>query len=157
MAKMISPATPRTSRARAESGDAWSPEVRSELIRLAEGLHESGALPLLVALSERSGAVTAEMAAWASQPSNRRMLQNLAAFYRLLQQVDPAAISTVGRVLEQGWTEAGRARRAERPPSLRSLWREWNDPEVRRGLQVVFGFLRGIGRTSDPAKARPPT
>ena len=155
MAKAIVPPVPRPPRVDFDEAGVLTPELKNELSRLAQGLHESGALAFLVALTEQTGTITEEMAEWVNFPQNRRMLQNLAAMYGLLQQVDPAALTTLGRALERGWREAGRTRRADRPPSLRSLWREWNDPDVRRGLQAVLGFLRGVGRPEASGPSKP--
>ena len=162
MAKALPPAIPRPLGLDPYDGDALTPELQRELVRLARGLHESGALAFLVALAEGSGSVTTEMAEWVRLPGNQRMLQNLVAIYSLLQQIDTEVLMTVAHALEEGLVEAGRARRSgrvARAPTLTSLWREASDPDVRRGLLIVFGFLRGVGRAQslDPPKPRRPS
>ena len=162
MAKALPPAIPRRLDSAAGEVDRLTPELQRELVRLARGLHESGALAFLVALAEGSGTLTNEMAEWIHQPGNRRMLQNLVAIYTLLQQIDTEVLVTVAHALEEGLVEAGRARRSgrvARPPTLPSLWRETGDPDVRRGLLIVLGFLRGVGRAQSlaPPKPQPPS
>jgi uncharacterized protein YjgD (DUF1641 family) len=161
MAKALPPAIPRPPEVDRDDADALPPELQRELVRLARGLHENGALAFLVALAERSGTVTSEMAEWIHLPGNRKMLQNLAAIYTLLQQIDTDVLLTVAYALEDGLVEAGRARRSGRvapAPTLPSLWRELSDPDVRRGLLIVAGFLRGVGRAQSlesPKSRRP--
>jgi uncharacterized protein YjgD (DUF1641 family) len=161
MAKALPPAVPRLADVEPDEAAELTPELQRELVRLARGLHESGALAFLVALAEGSGTVTVEMAEWIHLPRNRRMLQNLVAIYTLLQQIDTEVLLTVAQALEDGLVEAGRARRSgrvARAPTLASLWREASEPDVRRGLLIVFGFLRGVGRAQslDPPKSHGP-
>jgi uncharacterized protein YjgD (DUF1641 family) len=155
MAKAIAPVASRSSRTALVETDELSPELKRELIRLAHGLHQTGTLAFLVGLTQRAGTLSAEMAEWVQSPENRRMLQNLAAMYGLLQEIDPEVLTTVGRAFEGGLLEAGRSRRADRPPSVRALWQEWRDPDVRRGLHVALGFLRGLGQL-EPARLSKP-
>ncbi|MFZ0891115.1 MAG: DUF1641 domain-containing protein [Thermoplasmata archaeon] len=161
MAKALPPAVPHLVDVEPDDAEALTPELQRELVRLARGLHESGALAFLVALAEGSGTVTREMAEWTRLPGNRKMLQNLVAIYSLLQQIDTEVLLTVAHALEDGLVEAGRARRSgrvARAPTLTTLWREASEPDVRRGLLIVFGFLRGVGRAQslDPPKPNRP-
>ncbi|MFB6095170.1 MAG: DUF1641 domain-containing protein [Halodesulfurarchaeum sp.] len=124
-------------------------EAVEDLLDVVDTFDENGALDLLAAVGTRNAAGTEQLyEAFAEDPANLRAVQNLSLLAAGLSRVDPDVLAaTMGG-------DAVDADEFAEPPELGlvGILQQLRDPEVRRGLGVVFLLLKQLGaRSTSPA------
>ncbi len=156
MAKAIStrPLPPANGSRRARTGasvsealDASADSLRNllELIRL---LDEKGFLRLgtdVLRSEDRMISVLTERVDPADVRALVRSVQRLGA---VLGPVEPEAARWLGRRLPNA-LQGARQGEAEPPLAALDILKALSEPDVNRGVRMVLGFLRGIGRDPD--------
>jgi uncharacterized protein YjgD (DUF1641 family) len=77
----------------------------------------------------------------------RRAMRNLEVLARTFRDLDPAILANLARSVPGALKEAQKAQ-GDRTIGLFEVMSTLRDPEVNRGVRMVLGFLRGIGRES---------
>jgi uncharacterized protein YjgD (DUF1641 family) len=77
----------------------------------------------------------------------RRAMKNLEVLVRTFQNLDPTTLSAIAQSVPSAFQEAQKAQ-GDRTIGLFEIMTTLRDPEVNRGVRMVLGFLRGIGRES---------
>jgi uncharacterized protein YjgD (DUF1641 family) len=118
-----------------------------ELLELLRLLDERGFLRFSADLLREEDRVV-ELVTERFRPGEiRRALRNLDVMVRTFRDLDPATLRTLAESLRGALREAQRAQ-ADRAIGLFEILSTLRDPEVNRGVRMVLGFLRGIGRDS---------
>jgi uncharacterized protein YjgD (DUF1641 family) len=128
---------------------AVSKESLRDLLELIRLLDERGFLRFAAdALREEDRVV--EVVSERFRPEElRRILRNLGVLYRTFQDLDPETLGTLARGVPAALEEAHRAE-SDRQVGILDVVSALREPEVNRGVRMVLGFLRGIGRGSGP-------
>lgn len=125
-----------------ESADALRQVL--ELLRL---LDERGFLRFSVDLLREEDRVV-EVVSTRFRPEDlRRAVANLEVLVRTFRDIDPGTLGALARGVPAALQESRRAE-GDRPMGLFEIASALRDPEVNRGVRMVLGFLRGIGRAA---------
>jgi uncharacterized protein YjgD (DUF1641 family) len=108
---------------------------------LLQALEEHRVLEGLRLLVEGGSEALALLLNHWNRPENQRSLENLARLVQLITHLDARLIEGLNRGLQ-----LASERTSTEPPGTLELLRGFNDPEVRRGLYVLQGLLKGLGR-----------
>jgi uncharacterized protein YjgD (DUF1641 family) len=152
MAKPIA-FTPRTQEPEPAPADA----AHAELDTLLTALHERGILRLLNGLLAAGPEVSAKALDGLNTPAGERAIRNTVALGTAATRIDPNRMQQLLDGVARGVDAAG-ARLVEEPPGSVSLLKELRDPDVRRGMHAVIGFLKAFGApepTGDDAERNP--
>ena len=120
-------------------------EARDELDRLLVALHERGVLRLLNGLLAAGPEVSAIALDGLNSPSGQRAVRNAAVLGEAATRIDPEQLATLVGGVTRGIAVAS-TRMAQEPPGTVSLARALHDPDVRRGMNVMLGFLKALGQ-----------
>lgn len=144
MAKPIA-FTPRAQSLEPAPADA----AHEELDALLVALHERGILRLLNGLLAAGPEVSAKALDGLNTPAGERAIRNAVALGTAATRVDPNRMQQLLDGVARGVDAAG-ARLVEEPPGSISLLKELRDPDVRRGMHALLGFLKAFG-TVEPS------
>jgi uncharacterized protein YjgD (DUF1641 family) len=124
-----------------------SSEAIRQLLELIRALDERGILRFSTDLLREEDRVIEVLSERFRPEDLRRAVANLEVLVRVFRDIDPAALGGIARALPSALTEA---RRAESDPAmgLFEMVSVLRDPDVNRGVRMVLGFLRGVGRSS---------
>lgn len=128
-----------------EPVDTTKADARAELDTLLIALHERGILRLLNGLLSAGPEVSAIALDSLNSPRGQRAVRNAVVIGEAATQPDPDALAALLEGVTRGITVAGE-RLGQEPPGTVSLMRAMNDPEVRRGMNVMLGFLKALGQ-----------
>lgn len=120
--------------------------ARAELDGLLVTLHERGVLRLLTELLAAGPEVSAIALDGLSSPIGQRIIRNAVALGTTASRIDPNRMQQMLDGVARGIEMAG-ARLVEEPPGSVSLLKELRDPDVRRGMHALIGFLRAFGES----------
>jgi len=147
-------ARPSPARQLAETpSEVLAPDLRSsvdslrmvlELIRL---LDERGFLRFSTDLLREEDRVVEVLTERLPPGGVRRAMRNLEVLVGTFRELDPATLGVLARSIPGALKEAEKAG-AGRSIGLLEIMNTLRDPEVNRGVRMVLGFLRGIGRES---------
>lgn len=126
-----------------EAPDATA-EARDELDRLLVALHEGGVLRLLTGLLAAGTEVSTIALNGLNSPAGQRAVRNAVVLGEAATHLDPEQLETLVQGVVRGIAVAGE-RMAQEPPGTVSLAKALRDPEVRRGMNVMLGFLKVLG------------
>ena len=119
--------------------------AQEELDHLIETLHEHGMLRTLDGLFGKFPEVMEVLVAQLDTPGGRNALSNLAALSMGLTALNPDHVNDF-RLSTERSLGAARESLKDEPPGLLALFRQLNDPEVRRGLNALLVFLHTLGK-----------
>lgn len=128
-------------------------EHRETLVRLmdtAKDLEQSGVLDLLQVIGTRDVASGEQLyETFAENPEDLQAIQNLSLLAGGVSRVNPDTLAAFIDGIEEG-PSVSREMIAD-PPEIGILGalRQLQDQDVRRGLGVIFVFLKAIGTRSD--------
>jgi uncharacterized protein YjgD (DUF1641 family) len=77
----------------------------------------------------------------------RRAVRNLEVLVRTFSELEPATLTALAQSVPSALEEARKAQ-GDRTIGLFEIMNTLREPEVNRGVRMVLGFLRGIGRKS---------
>ncbi|HEY7909100.1 MAG TPA: DUF1641 domain-containing protein [Thermomicrobiales bacterium] len=120
-------------------------DARDELDHLLVALHERGVLRLLNGLLAAGPSVSAIALDGLNSPSGQRAVRNAVVLGEAATRIDPADLETLVQGVARGIETAGE-RLAQEPPSTISLAKALRDPDVRRGMNAMLGFLKALGQ-----------
>jgi uncharacterized protein YjgD (DUF1641 family) len=120
-------------------------DARDELDRLLVALHERGVLRLINGLLAAGPSVSAVALDGLNSPSGQRAVRNAVVLGEAATRIDPADLETLVQGVARGIETAGE-RLAQEPPSTISLAKALRDPDVRRGMNAMLGFLKALGQ-----------
>jgi uncharacterized protein YjgD (DUF1641 family) len=123
-------------------------EAHDELDRLLVALHERGVLRLLNGLLAAGPSVSAVALDGLNSPGGQRAVRNAAVLGEAATRIDPNDLETLARGVAHGIEMAGE-RLAQEPPSTISLAKALRDPDVRRGMNAMLGFLKALGQVGN--------
>jgi uncharacterized protein YjgD (DUF1641 family) len=129
-------------------------DARDELDRLLVALHERGVLRLLNGLLAAGPAVSTVALDGLNSPGGQRAVRNAVVLGEAATRIDPAHLETLARGVARGIETAGE-RLAQEPPSTISLAKALRDPDVRRGMNAMLGFLKALGQQETRDHAPP--
>lgn len=112
-----------------------------EVQRLLLTLHNKGVLDLANTVAEGATEGLDLILERLDHSGTKNALANAARLIMLLGELNPDVL--LG--LESGANELNSRVRKSPPPSLFGLVRKIRDPDVRRGLDMVLGLLKGVG------------
>jgi uncharacterized protein YjgD (DUF1641 family) len=120
-------------------------DARDELDHLLVALHERGVLRLLNGLLAAGPSVSAIALDGLNSPSGQRAVRNAVVLGEAATRIDPADLETLVQGVARGIETAGE-RLAQEPPSTISLAKALRDPDIRRGMNAMLGFLKALGQ-----------
>jgi uncharacterized protein YjgD (DUF1641 family) len=120
-------------------------DAHEELDRLLVALHERGVLRLLNGLLAAGSSVSAVALDGLNSPGGQRAVRNATVLGEAATRIDPANLETLVRGVARGIETAG-DRLSQEPPSTISLAKALRDPDVRRGMNAMLGFLKALGQ-----------
>jgi|GEM_PF-3097165 len=124
---------------------AASSESLRALLELLQLLDERGILRFTTDLLREEERVL-EVVSERFRPEDlRRAVRNLEVLLRTFRDLDPGTLGALAHDVPAALEEAHRAER-DRPIGIFEIVSTLRDPEVNRGVRMVLGFLRGIGR-----------
>ncbi len=126
---------------------AASAEAIRQLLELVRLLDERGVLRFSSDLLREEDRVVAVLTDRLSARDVRRAVRNLEVLVKTFRDLDPGTLGALARGVPTALTEAHRAER-DRPMGIFEIVSTLRDPEVNRGVRMVLGFLRGIGRNA---------
>ena len=128
--------------------------ARDELDRLIVALHERGVLRLLNGLLAAGPSVSAIALDGLNSPGGQRAVRNAVVLGEAATKIDPAHLEALVQGVARGIETAGE-RLAQEPPSTISLAKALRDPDVRRGMNAMLGFLKALGQHETSNDAPP--
>lgn len=122
-----------------------SADALRAFLELLRGLEEGGYLRFATDLLRSEDRVVKVLTERVDPEEVRRTVQGLRTLHATIGSLDPGLVARVSERLTPGLEEAFRA---ERGPAVSFLdvVSALNDPEVNRGIRLLLGFLRGVGR-----------
>lgn len=120
-------------------------DARDELDRLIVALHERGVLRLLNGLLAAGPEVSAIAVNGLNSAAGRSAVRSATVLGEAATKLDPDALETLLAGITRGITAAS-GRLADDPPGTVSLAKALRDPDVRRGMNVMLGFLKALGQ-----------
>jgi uncharacterized protein YjgD (DUF1641 family) len=138
-------------RLRESPSEALAPDLASSLdslrglLELVRLLDERGLLRFSTDLLREEDRVVKVVTERFPPGEVRGALRNLEVLVRTFADLDPATLDVLSRSVPGALKEAERAQ-ADRTMGLLEIMTTLRDPEVNRGVRMVLGFLRGIGR-----------
>ncbi|MBE3557311.1 MAG: DUF1641 domain-containing protein [Firmicutes bacterium] len=119
-----------------------------EILRLLQGLHERGLLAMLIGAVEQFDRVTEVVVTLLNRPENVHSLQNGLALLSLLSRLDPHALAALVEAVSGAAQAAAAQLEEEHTLGVIGWMRLLRQPEVNRGLQLLFGMLQELGTVS---------
>ncbi len=129
-------------------------DAHDELDRLLVALRERGLLRLLNGLIGAGPEVSAIAVNGLNAPAGQRALRNAAVLGQTATKLDPDDLEIMVKGVVRG-VGAASDRLGEAPPSTISLAKALRDPDVRRGMNVMLGFLKALGQQETEDDAPP--
>jgi uncharacterized protein YjgD (DUF1641 family) len=123
-----------------------SADALRQLLELLRLLDERGFLRFSTDLLREEDRVVEVLSERFRPGDLRRAVGNLEVLVRTFRDVDPATLGAIARAVPSALVEA---HRAESDPAmgLFEMVSTLRDPDVNRGVRMVLGFLRGVGRS----------
>ena len=128
--------------------DASATSIR-ELLELARLLDERGVLRFSSDVLRSEDRLVGVLTDRLDPASIRRAVRNLEVLVRTFERLDPKTLAALTSGVPAALEEAHRAE-GDRPMGLLEIATAVRDPEVNRGVRMVLGLLRGIGRSAGP-------
>ncbi len=134
--------------------DALGPELGAsveplrELLSLVRLLGERGILRFSADLLREEDRVIEVVSERFRPEELRRAVANLEVVVRAFRDLDPDALGRFARGVPPGLLEAQRSE-ASAPLGVFEMLSVLQEPDVNRGVRMVLGFLRGVGRSAD--------
>lgn len=125
-------------------------ETLESLVETADTLEQTGMLDLLQVVGARDAQRGERLyETFAENPEDMRSVQNVSLMAGAVSRADPDTLAAVIEGIEAGPPVTPEA--VAEPPQIGLLGavRQLRDPDVRRGLGVVFVLLKAIGSRSD--------
>ncbi len=120
-------------------------------LALVRALDEHGLLRLATDVVTEEDRVLAVLTERVPADTVRRAGENLRALLSGLRDLDPDTVAVLAAALPRGLREARKAER-DRAIGWLELATTLRDPDVNRGLRMLLGFLRGVGRAGPAAR-----
>lgn len=120
-------------------------DARDELDHLLVALHERGVLRLLNGLLAAGPEVTTVALDGLNSPGGQRAIRNAMVLGETATKIDPMHLESLATGIVRG-IDAAEHRLAQEPPSTISLAKALRDPDVRRGMNAILGFLKALGQ-----------
>jgi uncharacterized protein YjgD (DUF1641 family) len=124
-----------------------SRESIREMLELIRLLDERGLLRFSTDLLREEDRVLEVVASRFPPAEVRRAVRNLEVLVQTLRDVDPSTLQALARGIPAGLDEARRAE-PDRTIGILAILSALKDPEVNRGVRMILGFLKGVGRAS---------
>jgi uncharacterized protein YjgD (DUF1641 family) len=118
-----------------------------ELLELIRLLDERGFLRFSTDLLREEDRVVEVLSKRVHPGDLRRAVANLEVLVRTFREIDPTALAGLAQAVPSALVEAHRAE-SDAPMGLFEMLSVLREPEVNRGVRMVLGFLRGVGRSS---------
>ena len=149
-------APPSNASGREESAPApdFAPELAEaagavrEFLEILRGLEERGYLRFASDVLRSEDRVVRVLTERIDPTELRRTIQGLRTLFAALGDVDREVAERLSNRLAPALEEALKGEAAP-PVGFLEVVNALNDPEVNRGVRMVLGFLRGIGRTAE--------
>ncbi len=122
-----------------------STEAVRAFLELLRGLEEGGYLRFVNDLLRSEDRVVKVLTERVNPEEVRRTVQGLRTLHATIGSLDPGLVARVSERITPGLEEAFRAEGSP-PVSFLDVVSALNDPEVNRGIRLLLGFLRGVGR-----------
>ena len=136
------------------AASAENAEALLEGLKLLSALHEHGVLDVLNKVVRGGGGLAGHTLGVLEGGSSTMLIRNLLEVVRVLTELDPQGVATLGRALNEGVNEgAKRVTRGERV-GLGELVGLMRDPDVQVALTALFGTLKGFGHALRQAEAQ---
>lgn len=126
-----------------------SAESVRELLELVRLLDERGLLRFANDVLREEDRVVEVVTRRIEADDLRKAIRNLEVLVRTFRALDPATLGALAQGVPAALDESHRAER-DRPVGILEIISLLRDPEVNRGVRMVLGFLRGIGRGPAP-------
>ncbi|GEM_PF-3031141 len=120
-------------------------DARDELDHLLVALHERGVLRLLNGLLAAGPEVSTIAINGLNSAAGQRAVRNAVVLGEVATKLDPNHLETLLNGVVHG-IAAAVDRLDEEPPSTISLAKALRDPDLRRGMNVMLGFLKALGQ-----------
>lgn len=118
---------------------------------LLDEAHRQGVLDALQGAIGARDKITGTIADYAAEPEGINALRNLLALGKLFSTINPEPIS---RISKEAYTALEEHRAEPKPPTLWQLFKRLRHPDTRRGLSLVMGLLKGVGRASGDGRSQ---
>lgn len=129
-------------------------DARDEMDRLLVALHKRGVLRLLNGLLAAGPEVTTVALDGLNSPGGQRAIRNAMVLGETATKIDPMHLETLAQGIVRG-IDAAETRLTQEPPSTISLAKALRDPDVRRGMNAMLGFLKALGQQEEEDHAQP--
>lgn len=123
-------------------------DARAEWDALLVALHERGVLRVLNGLLRAGPEVTGIALGGLNSPAGQRAIRNAVVLGEAATKIDPARLDALVEGVVRGVAAAGE-RIGHGSPGSVGLLKSLNDPDVRRGMNVLLGFLKALGQEAD--------
>lgn len=123
-------------------------DAHAEWDALLVALHERGVLRLLNGLLRAGPEVTEIALDGLNSPAGQRAVRNTVVLGEAATKIDPERLDALVDGVVRGVAAAGE-RIGQGPPGSVSLLKSLNDPDVRRGMNVLLGFLKALGQSNE--------
>jgi uncharacterized protein YjgD (DUF1641 family) len=123
-----------------------SAESIRDLLELIRLLDERGFLRFSADLLREEDRVVEVLSERFRPEDLRRAVANLEVLVRTFRDIDPTTLGAIARAVPAALVESHRAE-SDAPMGLFEMLSVLREPEVNRGVRMVLGFLRGVGRT----------
>ncbi len=127
-----------------------SVESLRALLELVRRLDERGVLRFSAGLLGEEDRVVEVLTERLPAADVRKAVRNLELLVRAFRDLDPTTLAPLAGAVP-GALDAARAAQEDRPLGWLDVVSALRDPEVNRGLRMVLGFLRGMGRSTSGA------
>jgi uncharacterized protein YjgD (DUF1641 family) len=124
-----------------------SAESLRQLLELVRLLDERGLLRFSTDLLREEDRVIEVLSERFRPEDLRRAVANLEVVVRTFRDIDPRTLGEIARAVPAALVEAHRAE-SDAPMGLFEMLSVLREPDVNRGVRMVLGFLRGVGRAT---------
>ncbi len=129
-------------------------DPRDELDRLLVALHERGVLRFLNGLLAAGPEASTIAVNGLNSATGQRVVRNMVVLGEMATKLDPDDLETLLNGVARGIAAAS-ARVGTEPPGTISLAKALRDPDVRRGVNFLLGFLKALGQQQAEDHAPP--
>jgi uncharacterized protein YjgD (DUF1641 family) len=118
-----------------------------EGLELLRELHEAGVLETLVKVVRGGEGLLGKTLHILEGDSSTRLIRNALELLRTASEIDPEALSSIGRAANAGITEGAKRVQKGEGVGLGELIGLLKDRDVQVALGALFGTLKGFGRS----------